>query len=40
MHLVVIAIKERQETSLCPSGAFDATEPDVIPSAFEISQIP
>ena len=39
-HLVVITIKQCQEARLRSSGAFDATEAQIVPSPLDIAEIP
>lgn len=39
-HFVVVAIKQRQEASLRAGCPFDAPESQIIPSAFDVPQIP
>lgn len=39
-YLVVVALEESKERSLGTGGALDASEPDVIPSALNVSQVP
>ncbi len=39
-HLVVIAIKERQKTRLCPCRTLDTAESNIITGPLDVSQVP
>jgi len=40
VHLVVIAIKERQKTRLCPRRTLDTPESNIVTRPLDVSQVP
>ena len=39
LYLTVVAIKQAQETCLCPCGALDTSESQVVPGPLQVAQI-
>jgi len=39
-HLVVVAIEECEEARLCPCGAFNATETEIVPRPLDVAEVP